>query len=241
MGLTIHYQLHLPESAGPTAARAAVEDLRKYARSLRFSSCSKVVDWDHRHDDPAFGFFHHIIMPCAEAPGEDQFLDVEPLEFCMFAIEQPGSESARFGLGRYADTAPLFNDPDAQYPTGLDGFQWRTFCKTQYASLSKHGGWENFFKIHDGICRILDHAATQGIKVSVHDEGEYWTKRDPEALHRQIDHWNNLIAAFTGRLKDALGKDRPGAVIAPITEDPTFEHMEAMGQEFFEEDEPPGS
>ena len=148
----------------------------------------------------------------------------------MFVVEQSGSESATFGLARFSDTGTDVSDQSIQRPSGIaHEYRWRRFCKTHYASLSTNGGWENFFKIHDGICRILDHAQTIGIDVDVLDEGEYYEKRDAAALKKEIERWNQLTAAFTGKLKDHLG--RPDAVAAPITDAPEFEHLEAQGQQ----------
>src|SRR5262249_37378315 len=140
-----------------------------------------------------------------------------------------GSETASFGLARFPR---LVDDPDQgveKRDTRLRGWNWQSFCKTQYASSSKAGGWDNFFAIHDSICRILDEAARLGLKVKVSDEGGYWKDRDARKLKQKLDHYNELIAAFVGKFKDHMG-DRAAGVVAPITEDPAFEQMEARGQ-----------
>ena len=148
----------------------------------------------------------------------------------MFVVEQSGSESATFGLARFADMGRDVSDESIERPSGIGNeFRWRRFCKTHYASLSTNGGWENFFKIHDGICRILDHAESLGMEVDVRDEGKYYENRDGGALKKEIEHWNQLTAAFTGRLKDHLG--RPCRGVALIADAPEFERLEAQGQQ----------
>ncbi len=40
---------------------------------------------------------------------------------------------------------------------------------------------------------------------------------------------NRIVASFTGAFKDAMGT-KAGTVIAPITDFPDFEHLEADGR-----------
>ena len=47
-------------------------------------------------------------------------------------------------------------------------------------------------------------------------------------LEAKLDEWNGLVAAITGRLKDAM-PNLDGKFVAPITDHPDFEHMEARG------------
>jgi len=133
-----------------------------------------------------------------------------------------GSERHRL-LGR--------GDP-IEFPTRRRGYySWHSFCKTQYASLEKEGGFPNFFAIHDGICQVLDQAKRLGIETDVTDESEYFTHRDKAKLEAEINKWNRMVAAVAGTLKDAY-KDRPDAIASPITDTPEFERLEAQGQEF---------
>jgi hypothetical protein len=63
----------------------------------------------------------------------------------------------------------------------------------------------------------------------VSDEGGFWEKRDLPALVREIGSWNEMIAAFGGKLKDLLGNG-PGNLESAIAEFPNFERLEAAGQ-----------
>ena len=72
---------------------------------------------------------------------------------------------------------------------------------------------------------MLDIAKELGILASVNDEGEFWEKRDVQALAKEVGCWNEGMAALVGKLKDMFG----GNFEAPITKFPDFEHLEARG------------
>ncbi len=202
-------------------------ELRRFARSLKFKQCSKLIEWNRADGDPGIGKWHTHYVPYGR--GSQKFLRVRPLELVKFSLNHPGSETASFGLARHSRIGTDSEEHAVKRPTGLVGWNWRNFCKTQYAALSSHGGWDNFFKVHDGICQILDEAVRLGMQVDVRDDSDYWKKRDAAALRAEVERWNALVAAFTGKFKDLVG-DREGAIVAPITQDPAFEHMEAKGQ-----------
>lgn len=107
---------------------------------------------------------------------------------------------------------------------------WNGFCKTQYASNPNFGGVENFLRAHLSIVEILDYMDSLGFQVEVDDEGDYWDNRDIEALVKEIDEWNAMIAGFVGALND-VAKDQGGECEAPITQFPDFEHLEAKSQD----------
>lgn len=96
-----------------------------------------------------------------------------------------------------------------------------------YASDPRAGGIENFLRCHLSVVRMLDYAKELGILAGVSDESDYFEKRDIQALARCIGEWNQLIAAFAGQLKDQLGD----GVVAPITQFPNFEQLEAKGND----------
>jgi hypothetical protein len=110
--------------------------------------------------------------------------------------------------------------------TGLTGWRWSSFCKTQYASNPECGGVQNFLRCHLTIVKLLDCAQSLGLVQDVCDEGDYWTKRDVQALAREVGEWNTMIAAFAGQMLDQLGDQ----VASAITAFPNFEHLEARGR-----------
>jgi hypothetical protein len=65
-----------------------------------------------------------------------------------------------------------------------------------------------------------------GLRVRVSDEGKYWELRDREALVRELQSYNELIAGFGGELKDAYG----ASVSGPIFQFGNFEHLEAKAR-----------
>jgi hypothetical protein len=110
--------------------------------------------------------------------------------------------------------------------TGLSGWLWQSFCKTQYASNPDDGGMANFVRCHVTVVRLLDCAKKMGILESVKDEGDFWEKRDAKALVEEVGRWSRHIAGLVGQYKDHIGGD----IVAPIAEYPSFEHLEADGR-----------
>jgi hypothetical protein len=77
---------------------------------------------------------------------------------------------------------------------------------------------------------MLDRAKALDCLDTVSDEGDFWEKRNLPELVREIGSWNEMIAAFGGRLKDLVGEGGL-QVESPITEYPNFEQLEAAGEE----------
>jgi hypothetical protein len=73
---------------------------------------------------------------------------------------------------------------------------------------------------------MLDKAKQLGCLESASDEGGFWEGRNLEALVKEVGSWNQMIAAFGGKLKDLLG----GGIEMPIANYPDFERLELAGQ-----------
>jgi hypothetical protein len=134
-----------------------------------------------------------------------------------------------------------------QLKTKLKGCSWKSFCKTQYASNPECGGVPNFLRCHIGLITLLDRVAKlPGLKVEINDEGRYgpsyytdnWRvpepvytwhegKYSPAELVKEINQWNNFIAAFAGSLKD-IGCE------SPITKFANFEQLEFRGTQNYD-------
>jgi hypothetical protein len=110
--------------------------------------------------------------------------------------------------------------------TGLAGWRWSSFCKTQYASNPDCGGAQNFLRCHLAVIKVLDQARSLGILENVSDEGGFWEKRDIQALAQEVGQWNQMMAGFVGQMKDWFGDDFD----AEITNFGNFEHLEAEGR-----------
>ena len=91
----------------------------------------------------------------------------------------------------------------------------------------RRGG--QFLRCHLTVIAMLDRAKALGCLEKVSDEGDFWEKRNLPALVEEIGSWNEMIAAFGGKLKDLLG-DGALRVEAAITEYPNFEQLEAAGE-----------
>ncbi len=238
MGLTIHYSLK-SNTRSPKKARELVAHLRGRALDLPFAQVEDIVEMAGEACDHAQNKQHSWLLIQAgqyisrPAPGGGTYsYSVPPSHVIAFeTLPGDGCESANFGLCRYPAITEV-NDPDSPHRkkrirTGLSGWRWGSFCKTQYASNPECGGVEHFLRCHLAVIKMLDHAKSMDILEDVSDEGEFWENRDVRALARQVGEWNGMIAAFAGELKDMLGSDQ---VDAEITKFPNFEHLEAAGR-----------
>lgn len=142
-----------------------------------------------------------------------------------------GCEDANFGLCLYPAT---FTDRyDHTLPTKLHGWRWKSFCKTQYASHPDCGGIKNFLKCHLLVIAMLDEAKRLKLLDYVSDEGNYWDKRNLEALAKESEEWDQMIAGFFGKISDeikAVDKDAK-TLVSEIHKYPNFEHLEAKGRD----------
>ena len=237
MGLTIHWNLK-GDVRSPAAARTLVERLRQKGRDLPFASVGEMVELAGRDTDytalsPESPERWLLIQAGQYIESGNRHYAVVPQHVIAFTTDPgEGCEPANFGLCRYPASIEVDDlRPQAAFPkcclkTGLTGWRWASFCKTQYASNPGCGGVENFLRCHLTVIALLDFARSLGLVEHVSDEGNYWEARDLEALVKEVGTWNELIAGFAGQLRDQLGED----VESAITQFPNFEHLEARGR-----------
>lgn len=228
MGLTIHWDLKAKGTIDD--AHDLLSSLRKQALDLPFQHVGEVVWLEGDKADynkcPRNAEMSWMLIQAGAwvEVGKDCF-KVPPKHLVAFStLPGDGCEQANFGLALYPKTVKMGGKT---FKTGLNGWNWQSFCKTQYASNPQCGGIANFLRCHLSVVKLLDHAKELGILKKVHDEGEYWTNRDPKALVSTVGNWNNFIAGFAGTLKDAFGDK----LTAEITKFPDFERLEAKGRE----------
>ena len=235
MGLTIHYKLKAKGTAA--SARKLVTALHQAAHDLPFKEVGTLVDvsgdecdFDRRgSDDPLRWLLIQAqgSVSLSHLPGESEYSSrrVAPTRLIAFtAWPGEGCEESNFGLCQYPAE---INDPrHGKLKTKLTGWQYRSFVKTQYSSDPRCGGAQNFLRCHLTVIAMLDKAKQLGCLDSVSDEGGFWERRDVAALVNEIGSWNQMIAAFGGKLKDVLGD----GVEMPIAEFPNFESLELAGQ-----------
>jgi hypothetical protein len=240
MGLTIHYSFKAQGS--DAQARALVEALHQTAQDLPFKELGQVVDLageqcdaEKRASDDRLRWLLIQATGSAEfkPPGRSRnagyttWYNVVPSRLIAFDTwPGEGCEAANFGLGQYPSVIQTDRGP---LRTGLSGWCWSSFCKTQYASSPKCGGVPHFLRCHLTVIAMLDRAKALGCLDTVSDEGGFWEKRNLPELVREIGSWNEMIAAFGGKLKDLVGEGGL-QVESPITEYPNFERLEAAGE-----------
>jgi hypothetical protein len=229
LGLTIHYSLK-SDADTPEQARHLVEQLRQAALDLPFAEVSEIVELSGADCDlktaPQDDTIRWLLTQARHmiSVGEQGYCFVTPAHIIAFSA-WPGEdcEVANFGLAAYPNMVQSEDHPRA---TGLQGWSWACFCKTQYSSNPTQGGVENFVRCHLLVIRLLDRAKELGILEKVVDEGGYWEKRDVKALVETVGEWNRYVAAVVGKYKNLF----TGDVSAPITGYPNFEHLEAEGR-----------
>ena len=235
MGLTIHYSL-CSSTRSPNKARKLLSRLRGWALDLPFERVDDLIElsgpecdyqqYDQEHPNRwlLIQAGQHVDDPRRKGYS----YRATPIHVIAFSTwPGKGCEEANFGLCRYPAAIEV-NDPVQRWQrrkirTGLGGWCWGSFCKTQYASNPNCGGVANFLRCHLTVVKMLDHARELGLVPSVSDEGNYWEKRDVAALAREVGDWNVIIARQVGQLKDLVGDGFQAA----IAEFPDFEHLKA--------------
>ena len=222
MGLSIHYTL---QSAAGTAeqARKLVEKLRKRALDLPFAEVGEVVELTgDACNFETYDGNHPLRWLAVQArqyrERHGTYYPVKPNHAVAFTTYPgEGCEIANLGLATYPDTIEVRDATGCsrRLSTGLTGWCWTSFCKTQYAS--RHG-MEHFLRCHLCVIRMLDHAKELGVLANVKDEGGFWDGRDAKALVLKVGEWNEGMARLVGELEKTFG----GTFIAPITEHPEF-------------------
>ena len=240
MGLTIHYSL---KARGSDArARKLITALHQAAQDLPFKELGGVVDlseecnYNQRHHDAPLRWMliqaqedvEFVSKPSSRAGQSYQaWQRVAPTRLIGFTTwPGEGCEEANFGLCKFP---AVVETTDGPLKTRLSGWRWSSFCKTEYANNPNCGGLPNFLQCHLSVIALLDKAKALGCLEQVSDEGEFWEKRDLQALSMQVGLSDQLIAAFGGLLKD-LSVDGSLGVELAVGRYPDFERLEAAGQ-----------
>lgn len=247
MGLTIHYRYNKPQDLTWAQTTKKLLELKEYALSLPsiglicHKKASEAVTKEYLkhykdknylvkdYDETLSSIICHSVryVPKHNAAENDySSMRQAPkrIFFMSFEIGE-GCESLEIGLAQYArinSTSPrgdVFKAPASM--------EWRGFCKTQYANNPSYGGIKNFIRCHLSVCAILEKLIQLGFDVEVSDEGLFWDNHDIEALMKEVQSWDSMIAANFGALKDS----HPNLIVeSPITERQDFEQLEHKGQ-----------
>ncbi len=229
MGLTIHYTLQ-SNTRSVNKVRKVIEQLRQRALDLPFEQVGDLVEFNESEcdfdrcgaDNPNRWM---LVQAGQYIEYQDTYYTITPKHvIALSTFPGEGCEQANFGLCLYPGTIEVRNGKRIR--TGLKGWSWNSFCKTQYASNQDCGGMENFLRCHLSVIRLLDHAKELTILDEVNDESDFWEQRDVPALAREVGEWNQMIAGFSGQLKDWFGD----SLESEIAKFPDFEHLEAKGR-----------
>jgi hypothetical protein len=242
MGLTIHWDFESED--GVRDIRKIVEALRQFAMDLPFAEVAdKIVDingdecdFNKCADDDPLRWLKIQAQKHVRVDEHTTYC-VAPKRIIGFGV-WPGErcEDMNIMLCEYPKTLHYtayeykwgHGDVEVKSRKKIEGPRWSggSFCKTQYAS---NVSTEHFVRCHLLVIAMLERSKELGILKEVIDEGEYWEKRDVEALGKEVGEWNTMIAGLAGALKDIAGEGED--VIAPITERSDFEQLEAKGAE----------
>jgi hypothetical protein len=239
MGLTIHYSFKAERDEG--RAREFIHALHQTAQDLPFKELGQVVELAGEDCNPETcpKDLRWLLVQATESvevkpKGKRQkqdwttYYDVVPSRLIAFDTwPGEGCEPSNYGLCQYPR---VIHTDRGLLKTGLSGWRWSSFCKTQYASNPQSGGVANFLRCHLTVIAMLDRAKQLGCLEDVSDEGGVWEKRDVPALVKEIGSWNQMIAALGGKLKDLTGNG-PVQLESAIAQFPDFERLEAAGQD----------
>jgi hypothetical protein len=222
MGLHLCYRLTLPGDTTIEDVRARLSALHSFASTVGFQAVHGPAEYsidelveerDHREIVPII-----VSTLAGDVPDFHGFRSADP---CVTAfVIAPGKHCEPAVLG-FIPPGSRATYPDSDDDLCPDEWFWSGACKTQYASLVSH---DHLIRCHVGLVRVLEHAATLGIGVSVEDETGYWEHRSTEKLIVAVEDMNRLIAKFAGALSDRLGDAHH--LDAPIFEHAEFEHLE---------------
>jgi hypothetical protein len=221
MGLHLCYRLTLPGETGVDDVRAKVHALEQFAATVGFEKIlgptEYTIDELMKLDDRDFVKIIASTL-CGDLP---DFYGIPSTESCAFAfVVVPGAECepAFFGFVGPGSRSRIGGPDDDLHP---GEWFWSAACKTQYASMVSD---EHLVKCHLGLVRVLEHAATLGITVTVEDETGFWEHRSVERLIEAVRDMNRVIARFAGAIHDRMGDEHH--IDAPIFDHPELEHLE---------------
>jgi len=180
MGLTIHHYDLKSDATSPRKARQLVEQLRQAALDLAMSEVGQLVEFSGtacHFQNTQDESLRWLLVQARRLirVGRAYYFAVPTRLFAFSTWSGKGCKVANFGLAANPEAVETEMGVVA---TGLSGWSWQSFCKTQYASNPDAGGIANFVRCHVTVVSLLDRAKVMGILESVKDEGHFWEKRD---------------------------------------------------------------
>ncbi len=227
MGLSIHFKLTPPPDTDAARAHELVRQMRQRAQGFKQRGRVEAVLPVGSDRESLRWALDYKDVPHPWKPGCKSGIEIPAVEGFLFVVEVgEDCEPLWLGLCTYPKTVVMGG---RRYRTGMKGWQFKGFSKTQYASLH---GWEHFRRCHTAVIDLLHALRRIGLRVEISDEGDYWPGRSVAALRQNLDQMNGLVAASAGALKDfyeTAGGESP--VQSPIFAHQQFERLEAEGAE----------
>jgi hypothetical protein len=224
MGLTIHFKLTPPPDTDAARANKLVRQMRQRAQGFKQRGRVRAVLPIGSDRESLRWAMDYKSVPHPWKPGCQSGIDIPAEEGFLFIVDLgEDCEPLQLALCRYPKTVIMGG---RRYRTGLKGWQFKGFSKTQYASLH---GWEHFQRCHTGVIDLLHGLRRLGLGVEISDEGDYWPGRNLQALRRNLDEMNGAVAAAVGVMKDRAEAQGGAPVQSPILAHPHFERLEAEG------------
>lgn len=229
MRLSIHYALRT-DLKYRSEIRQMVEIVREYASELPLLRIGEIkeFDEDHRPTDHTDAWLKLQSDAQIEIAGRYHIVPARrTVAFMIWPGE--GCEVATFGFSKFPGYIQYKGGQ--RIATGITGWNWSSFCGTQYASQPQFGGLRNFLHCHISLVRILDFFRKLGLcQVEVRDDSDYWQHRNMANLGKTVGGWNSFVDGITNELSQATeqsGYDLESAVLRF----PDFQRLEARGLE----------
>lgn len=128
-----------------------------------------------------------------------------------FGPDKPPIEIWRLGIW-FGEGCEVTNISFARCGPQVSVWKARAFTKTHYA--------KDFVTAHMSICAIFDFLKKcEKLTVEIKDEGGYWEKRDPRALVKELEEWNEGMIKMATSFKKVLGEKVSGSAIERFAED----------------------
>jgi hypothetical protein len=179
VSLHLCYRLTLPGQTSVDDVRAKLGALKTFAESVGFDDV--LGPSEYTLDDLAELEDRDIVKIMASTLSADppDFYGVPFEGTCAMAfVIVPGEECdpAVFGFLAPGARSDMGGEDDDLHP---GEWFWSGACQTRYASRL---GEAHLVRCHGGLVRVLEHASTLGITVSVEDETGYWDHRSTAQL-----------------------------------------------------------
>jgi len=227
MGLTIHYSIEFNGTAKQLQAK--LEKIRQACMDLPFEQVGEKIK-TVKVTQKIIDTYNMLQKKCCHPNNTDKNLanrdkGIEKLGVTDWQMTEIGEWKREDG-GFRREIKPTTmvslsllpgkgcEDSNLNFKKRNGKFVCDSFCKTQYA--------EHFVQCHLLVIQLLDMLEKEGfVMENVHDEGEYYQKRDTKILAKNINESTAMISSILDGLQSAAKKNGM-TVEAPITKSQNY-------------------